>query len=129
MKTLAEVFCKVKFQYCIDNEDHEILMMADYKKVIKGYTRTVGEITEEQQRDLIKIFEKRVAAEESQIRHDYFDMKKADKVERMVAFVANPNSPQVEDTWLTCVYRFCNNCFKFSLPYIYTVSFIFHITL
>ena len=83
-----EVFSKVKFQYCIDNEDHEILMMADYKEVIKGYTRTEGEITEEQQRDLIKIFEKRVAAEESQIRHDYFDMKKADKVERMVAFVS-----------------------------------------
>ena len=106
-KTLAEVFSKVKFQYCIDNEDHEILMMADYKEVIKGYTRTVGEITEEQQRDLIKIFEKRVAAEESQIRHDYFDMKKADKVERMVAFVSNPNTPQTEDTWLTCVYRLC----------------------
>ena len=47
-------------------------MMADYKEVIKGYTRTVGEITEEQQRVLIKIFEMRVAAEESQIRHDYF---------------------------------------------------------
>ena len=104
-KTLVEVFSKVKFQYCI--EDHEILMMADYKEVIKGYTRTVGEITEEQQRVLIKIFEMRVAAEESQIRHDYFDMKKADKVERMLAFVANPNSPRVEDTWLTCVYRFC----------------------
>ena len=55
------------------------MMMADYKEVIKRYTRTVGEITEEKQRDLIKIFEKRVAAEESQIRHDYFDMKKADK--------------------------------------------------
>ena len=101
-KTLAEVFSKVKFQYCIDNEDHEILMMADYKEAIKGYTRTVGEITEEQQRDLIKIFEKRIAAEESQIRHDYFDMKKADKVERMVAFVSNPNNPQTEDTWLVC---------------------------
>ena len=35
-KTLAEVFSKVKFQYCIDNEDHEILMTADYKEVIKG---------------------------------------------------------------------------------------------
>ena len=46
-KTLAEVYSKVKFQYCIDNEDHELLMMADYKEVIKGYTRTVGEITEE----------------------------------------------------------------------------------
>ena len=45
--------------------------------------------------------------EETQIRHDYFDMKKADKGERMLAFVANPNSPQVDDTWLTCVYRFC----------------------
>ena len=67
----------------------------------------MGEVTEEQQRDLIKIFEKRVAAEESQIRHDYFNMKKADKVERMVAFVSNPNNPQTEDTWLTCVYRFC----------------------
>ena len=43
-KTLAEVFSKVKFQYCIDNEDHEIPMMADYKDVIKEYTRTVGEI-------------------------------------------------------------------------------------
>ena len=74
-KTLAEVFSKVKFQYCIYNKDHEILMMADYKEVVKGYTRTVGEITEEQQRDLIKIFEKRVPAEETQIRHDYFDMK------------------------------------------------------
>ena len=82
-------------------------MMADYKEIIKGYTRTVGEITEEQQRDLIKIFEKHVAACESQVRHDYFDMKKADKVERMVSFVANPNSPQVEETWMTCVYRFC----------------------
>ena len=69
------MFSKVKFQYCIDNEDHKILMMADYKEVIKEYTRTVGEITEEQQRDLIKIFEKRVAAEESQICHDHFDMK------------------------------------------------------
>ena len=106
-KTLAEVFSKVKFHYCIDNEDHEILMMAYYKEVVKGYTCTVGEITEEQQRDLIKIFEKRVAAEEFQIRHDYFDMKKADKVERVVALVANPNSHQVDDTWLTCVFRFC----------------------
>ena len=44
-KTLAEVFSKVKIQSCIDNEDHKILMMADYKEVIKGYTRTVGEIT------------------------------------------------------------------------------------
>ena len=35
-RTLAVVFSKVKFQYCIDNEDHEILMMADYKEVIKG---------------------------------------------------------------------------------------------
>ena len=34
-------------------------------------------------------------------------MKKADKVERMVAFVSNPNTPQTEETWLTCVYRFC----------------------
>ena len=42
----------------------------------QGHTRTVGEITEEQQRDLIKTFEKRVAVEETQIRHDYFDMKK-----------------------------------------------------
>ena len=82
-------------------------MMADYKEIIKEYTRTVGEITEEQQRNLIKIFEKRVAAEESQIRHDYFDMKKADKVERMVAFVSNPNNPQTGDTWSTCVYQFC----------------------
>ena len=63
-------------------------MMVDYKEVIKGYTRTVAEITEEQQQDLIKIFEKRVAAEESQIRYDYFDMKKADK-----AFLSNPNNP------------------------------------
>ena len=68
-------------------------MMEDYKEVVMGYTRTVGEITEEQQRDLIKIFEKRVAAEETQIRHDYFDMKKADKGERMLAFVANPQQP------------------------------------
>ena len=97
-KTLAEAFSKVKFQYCIDNEDHEILMIVDYKEVIKGYTRTVGEITEEQQRDFIQIFEKRVAAGETQIRHDYFDMKRADKGERMLAFVANPNSPQVEET-------------------------------
>ena len=67
----------------------------------------MGEITEEQQRDLIKIFEKRVAAEEFQIHHDYFDMKKVNKVERMVAFVSNPSNPQTEDTWLTCVYRFC----------------------
>ena len=63
--TLAEVFSKVKFQYCIDNDDHEILMMADYKEVVKGYTRTDGEITEEQQRDLIKTLEKRVAAAET----------------------------------------------------------------
>ena len=34
-------------------------------------------------------------------------MKKGDKVERIVAFVSNPNNPQTEDTWLTCVYRFC----------------------
>ena len=73
----------------------------------QGHTRTVGEITEEQQRDLIKTFEKRVAVEETQIRHDYFDMKKADKGERMLAFIANPNSPQVEETWMTCVYQFC----------------------
>ena len=33
-------------------------------------------------------------------------MKKADKVERMVAFISNPDNPQTEDTWLTCVYRF-----------------------
>ena len=46
-KTLAGVFSKIKFQYCIDNEDHEILMMADYKEVIERYTRTVAEITEE----------------------------------------------------------------------------------
>ena len=98
------MFSKV---YCIDNEDHEILMMVDYKEVVKGYTITVGEITEEQQRDLIKIFEKRIAADETQIRHDYFDMKKADKGDMMLAFVANPNSPQVEETWMTCVYRFC----------------------
>ena len=78
-----------------------------HKEVIKGYTRTVGEVTEEQQRNLIKILEKRVAAEETQICHDYFDMKKADKDEMILAFVANPNSPQVEETWMTCVYRFC----------------------
>ena len=82
-------------------------MMADFKEVVKGYTYTVGEITEEQQRDLTKIFEKRVAAVETQIRHGYFDMKKADNGERMLAFVSNPNNPQTEDTWLTCVYRFC----------------------
>ena len=38
--------------------------------------------------------------EETQIRHDYFDMKKADKGERMLVFVANLNSPQVEETWM-----------------------------
>ena len=43
------MFSKVKFQCCIDNGDHEILMMADYKEVVKGYTRTVGENTEEEQ--------------------------------------------------------------------------------
>ena len=82
-------------------------MMADYKEIIKGYTRTVGEITEEQQRDLVKTFEKRVAAEETQIRHDYFDMKEADKAERMLALIANHNAPQADETWMTCVYRFC----------------------